>query len=127
MGMEKLWRVVVRREGNYQECWIKRVIVIMSIIYRLLLTFNATSLILVIFFVKERWRVIDIIKLFTNKGKIYNIFDCISENLSFFIYCLVPVILTFISLRVSKYLGHSNIKKGSITEIENVNNAFLLH
>lgn len=97
----------------------------MSIIYRLLLTFNATSLILVIFFVKERWRVIDIIKLFTNKGKIYNIFDCISENLSFFIYCLVPVILTFISLRVSKYLGHSNIKKGSITEIENVNNAFL--
>ena len=89
----------------------------MSIIYRLLLTFNATSLILVIFFVKERWRVIDIIKL--------NSFNCISENLSFFIYCLVPLILTVISLWFSKYLGYSNIKKGSITEIENVNNAFL--
>jgi hypothetical protein len=87
----------------------------MKYIYRLLLTFNATSLILVIFLIKEG---ITINNLNENLHFLPN-------YVSYLIYFFIPIILTYLSLFISKYLGNSNIAKGSIIEVENANNAFL--
>jgi hypothetical protein len=87
----------------------------MNIIYRLLLTFNATSLILVIFLIKED------IALINLHEKICTL----PHYVSFICYFSIPILFTYISLLLAKYLGNSNIKKGSIIEVENANNAFL--
>lgn len=87
----------------------------MKILYRLLLTFNATSLILVIYLIKENIVINDICIYLKN----------IPNYVSFIIYFFIPVFLTYLSLIISKFLGTANITKGSITEIENANNAFL--
>ena len=82
-----------------------------NFLYRLLLTFNATSLILVIFLIKERYYI------------------CYLENLphfiSYVIYFLIPIISTLISLLISKCLSKDNFKVGSIIELEQANNSFL--
>lgn len=87
----------------------------MNYIYRLLLTFNATSLIIVIFLIKESVTINNL------NGNLHSL----PNYVSYLIYFLIPIILTYISLFISKYLGNSNITKGSITEVENANNAFL--
>lgn len=87
----------------------------MNYIYKLLLTFNATSLILVIFFIKEEDTLNGL------HEKLYSL----PNYVSYIIYFFVPIVLTYISLYISKFLGNSNITKGSITEVENANNAFL--
>lgn len=87
----------------------------MNILYRLLLTFNATSLIIVLFLVKEQIL-------------INNIHFCL-ENwpnyISYILYFLVPVGLTYFSLQIARYLSKDDIKEGSILSIEQANNAFL--
>jgi len=88
----------------------------MTLIYRLLLTFNATSLIIVVFLIKEGTRL-----NFLSK----NLNDPYSYYISYLIYFSIPLILTFLSLIISRFLGNSNISKGTITEIESANNAFL--
>lgn len=87
----------------------------MNFIYRLLLTFNATSLILVIFLIKEE---------ITLNG-LHEKLNSLPNFVSYIIYFLVPIFLTYISLLISKLLGNANIQKGSIVEVENANNAFL--
>lgn len=87
----------------------------MNLIYRLLLTFNATSLILVVYLIKEQVTINSLSKNLNN----------FPQYISYIIYFLIPIILTCFSLRISNYLGSSNISKGSIVEIENANNAFL--
>lgn len=87
----------------------------MNYIYRLLLTFNATSLILVIFLIKEEVTI----------NHIHEKLFALPNYVSYLIYFLIPVLLTYLSLLISKYLGNSNIAKGSIVEVENANNAFL--
>lgn len=86
----------------------------MRILYRLLLTFNATSLILVIFLIKENTP----ISYISEKLLYPNYF-------SFIIYSLIPLFLTYISLLIANLLASANIKTGSIMEIELANNAFL--
>lgn len=87
----------------------------MNFLYRLLLTFNATSLIIVVFLVKEQ--------------VLINGISCYLENIpnyvSYTIYFLVPVILTYLSLLIARFLSKDNISKGSILSIEQANNAFL--
>lgn len=87
----------------------------MSFFYRLLLTFNATSLILVIFSIKEGITV----------NRFHEKLTSAPNYLSFLAYFLIPTALTFFSLLLSKYLGEANIEKGSVVEVENANNAFL--
>ncbi|GEL12345.1 hypothetical protein SAMN05192550_3284 [Flavobacterium glycines] len=87
----------------------------MNYIYRLLLTFNATSLILVIFLIKEE----------TTLNSLHEKLNSLPNYVSYLIYFFVPIVLTYISLYISKFLGNSNISKGSIIEVENANNAFL--
>ncbi|MGH1517750.1 hypothetical protein [Chryseobacterium sp. JK1] len=87
----------------------------MNLTYRILLTFNATSLIIVVFLIKEE----------ITLNSLCNDFQCLPHYVSYVIYFLAPVILTYLSLLISKFLGTANISKGSILEVENANNAFL--
>lgn len=86
----------------------------MNFIYRLLLTFNATSLILVVFLVKEQI-------LISNTCRLIKLPNYISYS----IYFLAPIIMTYISLLIAKLLSKDNIIEGSILSIEQANNAFL--
>lgn len=86
----------------------------MRILYRLLLTFNATSLIIVIFLIKE-----NIIIQHISKNFLY------PNYISFSIYSFIPIFLTYISLLLGNSLATANIKMGTIKEIELANNAFL--
>lgn len=84
-------------------------------LYRILLTFNSTSLIVVVYLVKERCTISDFnISLFT-----------LPNYISYVIYVLIPIILTLISLYISKYLSKDSIDLGKVKQIEQANNAFL--
>lgn len=90
----------------------------MKILFRLFLTFNATSLIIVVFFAKEHYLL----------GDIVSRLDFIPDFISYIIYILIPIILTYISLIMSKHLDNDSIhsnNKSVIKEIEQANNAFL--
>lgn len=87
----------------------------MNFIYRLFLTFNASSLIVVLYLVKQEVVISRWFAFTTGWPK------CIS----YIIYGLVPVILTFLSLKLSRFLAKDSFDKGSIKEIEQANNAFL--
>ncbi len=98
----------------------------LNFIFRLLLTFNATSLILVVYAVKERYVL----------SCIFPKLDFLPDYISYLVYFLIPIILTFISLIVANGLDSDSIEfekeedkeKGinsPIKEIEQANNAFL--
>ncbi len=83
-----------------------------NLLFRLFLTFNATSLILVVYLVKTQtvlnilwWRL-------TN----------LPHFVSYSIYFLIPVVLTFLSLLISKWLANDSIEKengvSGVQEIE---------
>lgn len=87
----------------------------MNFLYRLLLTFNATSLIIVLFLVKEQVLI----------NEIDHRLVSLPNYLSYTFYFLVPVGLTYLSILISKFLSKDNIEKDSIISIEQANNAFL--
>ena len=98
----------------------------LNFIFRLLLTFNATSLILVVYAVKERYVL----------SCLFPKLDLLPDFVSYLVYFLIPIILTFISLIVANGLDSDSIEfekeedkeKGinsPIKEIEQANNAFL--
>jgi len=78
--------------------------------YRLFLTFNATSLIIFIFLIKEQTKI-----CFLNP---------LPNWVSYIVYLCIPIALTGLSLLVAKYLSSDSIE-GKITRIEQANNAFL--
>lgn len=80
----------------------------MKILYRLLLTFNATSLILVIYLVKSEITINWVSKIW-----------CRAPNfVSYIIYALIPIILTYFSLLFTNFLSNDVIQRGSIIEVE---------
>lgn len=90
----------------------------MNFAFRFLLTFNATSLLLIIFFVQNGYS----IDYFT--GDIY-FFNSLPKAVSYFIYFVVPVLLTKLSIWLSTKLGKDEFKKNHVNRIENANNSFL--
>lgn len=87
-----------------------------NIIYRLFLTLSATSLLLIVFVVKER--VTFNIKFLECNISVYPAFTGL-------LLFLLPLVLTRIVLFFSSSLGHDSFQKGSITEIQYANNSFL--
>ncbi len=87
----------------------------MNFIYRLLLTFNATSLIIVIYLVKEEVII----------NEFHFVFYELPSYFSYMFYFLIPFFLTFLSILIARYLGEDNISIGTIKSIEQANNAFL--
>lgn len=90
-----------------------------NLIFRLFLTFNATSLILVIYLVKEQ------IVLNVIHESVVNM----PYFISYIIYFLIPVLFTYLSLLLSNKLANESIEpeKGipAIREIEQANNTYL--
>lgn len=84
-----------------------------NFLYRLLLTFNATSLILVIYAVKEKFTL----------DQIHCIFYGLSDYVSYLLYFATPIFLTYLSLLIAKFLESDDLKH--IVDVEQANNAFL--
>jgi hypothetical protein len=86
--------------------------------FRLLLTFNATSLLLIIYLVQNG---------FTLNGLFCSLswLAQVPNTVSYIFYFLVPVLLTGISILLSAKLGKDEFKKGSVESIEHANNSFL--
>lgn len=91
---------------------------VFNLLYRLFLTFNATSLILVVYLVKKR--------IFINFSG-YSHF--VSSLASCILYCLVPLVLTYLSVLLSKELDDDSIEsvngESVINVVELANNAYL--
>lgn len=91
----------------------------MNLFFRLFLTFNSTSILLVIYLVKSQ----------TILGNTVPFLFHLPHLVVYVIYFLIPVLLTLLSLFISKYLGKDSIEVQSgvapIINIEQANNAFL--
>lgn len=90
-----------------------------NLIVRLFLTFNATSLILVVYLVKEQQVINDFNPYLTN----------LPHWVSYVLYFAVPVLFTYLSILLSKALANDSIEaeegNSPIKEIEQANNAYL--
>lgn len=89
-----------------------------NIAFRLLLTFNATSLLLIIFLVHQGYT---LDRIFGARDRLSQLPDAAS----YLLYLLIPVLLTWFSILASCRLGKDDFKKGSIESIEHANNSFL--
>ena len=82
----------------------------MEIIFKLFLTFNATSTMIVVYLIKERYYLLCLEKL--------------PIWASYIVFLLVPVILTIFSLLMEKLLSKDNIEC-KLLSVEEANNTFL--
>ncbi|NCC62256.1 MAG: hypothetical protein EOM12_15255 [Verrucomicrobiae bacterium] len=90
----------------------------MNIAFRLLLTFNATSLLVIIFLVQKAYTL----------GHFFpgtNLLGQLPNAVSYLLYFLAPVSLTGLSILLSSQLGKDEFKKGEVVSIEHANNSFL--
>ncbi|WP_096156201.1 hypothetical protein [Bacillus sp. FJAT-45066] len=101
-----------------------------NFLYRLFLTFNSTSLIIVIFLVKEQETI-----------NWPHIMSFIPDYISYILYFLLPVSFTYLSLLLSRLLSNDSLEKSKkviekegkertielskIAEVEQANNSFL--
>ena len=90
----------------------------MNLIFRLLLTFNATSLLIILFLIKKQ---ITLIKLWPN----YTCLDTLPNEASYLLYLAVPIALTGLSIYISQWLEKDDFKRGETNSIEHANNSFL--
>lgn len=93
----------------------------LNFLFRLFLTFNSTSLLIVVFGIKGQY----IIEWERISHRLTNMPDW----LSYIIYFCIPIILTLISLWWSNLLDSDSLEKtnnkSKVTDIEQANNAFL--
>lgn len=87
-------------------------------LFRLLLTFNATSLLFIIYAVQKEIILFDYIPS-SGIGISWN------EIISYVGYIVLLVLMTALSLSMSNRLGCDEFKQGEITSIEHANNSFL--
>ncbi|MGA4445855.1 hypothetical protein ACPA0O_01030 [Ectopseudomonas chengduensis] len=90
----------------------------MDILFRILLTLNATSLLILVFVAKEGIQL----------GSMFPSLIFLAEIpswISYLAYMLIPVALTKIIILVSVFLPERNFERGSIIEIGHANNSFL--
>jgi len=90
----------------------------MNFLFRVLLTSNATSLLLIIYSIKESVTLLD---LFPSYPCLFD-FD---EKISYSIYIAIPIFLTWASIKASPLLSKDSFEEGSIVAIEHANNSFL--
>lgn len=91
----------------------------MNLLFRLFLTFNATSLIIVVYLIKTQTTL--------NSLSVYT--ELMPYYISYTVYLAVPILFTFLSLRLANTLASDSIEvdngKSAIKEIEQANNAYL--
>lgn len=83
----------------------------MKILYQLFLAFNSTWLIVVVFLVKEKYKL--------------NLLAEYSINYSWGVFTAIPIILTALSFLIAITLPKDIINANSVSEIELANNNFL--
>lgn len=93
----------------------------LNFLFRGLLTFNATSLLVIIFLVKEGIKITKIFPILEDILWLINL----PNFISYIIYVIVILLLTWLSLYLSSKLGKDEFKIGEITNIEHANNSFL--
>ncbi len=86
--------------------------------FRLLLTFNATSLLVIVFMVQKGYTLGSFFSQYTWLTALPNM-------VSYLLYLLVPILLTGLSILLSSKLGSDPFKKGNVVSIEHANNSFL--
>lgn len=93
----------------------------MNTAFRMLLTFNATSLLVIIFLVQKEYT----LGYLFSKADAPNWMNLLPNAVSYLFYVLIPVLLTGLSIALSSKLGKDQFKKGEIDSIEHANNSFL--
>lgn len=91
---------------------------IMNFVFRLLLTLNATSLLIIIFLVQKGQTLGEFFPQCQQLATLPN-------TISYFIYLLVPILLTGLSILLSSKLSRDSFRSGQIVTIEHANNSFL--
>ena len=103
-------------------------------LFRILLTINSTSLLVIIYLIKEDKQI--------NLPISNNFLSYIEENLpdwvlnrlietldllplSYIFYLIVPIFLTYLSIIISRFLGKDSFEHSNIQDIELANNSFL--
>jgi len=87
--------------------------------FRLLLTFNATSLLVIIFLVQKGYSLEYFFPV------LCSYFNGFPSYLSYVMYLLVPVIFTWLSIYLCPVLGKDKFESGDVVSIEHANNSFL--
>lgn len=90
-------------------------------LFRLLLTFNATALLVIIYLVQKGLTLQKIFQYFGLSQWI----PAFPNIISYFLYVLVILLLTWLSICLSSKLGKDPFKSGDIVSIEYANNSFL--
>lgn len=89
--------------------------------FRLLLTLNATSLLVIIFLVQKGFTLSHFLS-----GISWLEWTCLLPNfVSYILYFLIPVASTGASIALSSKLGRDEFTKGQVQSIEHANNSFL--
>lgn len=91
----------------------------MNLAFRLLLAFNATSLLVIIFVVQNGYSLDYFFPI------LCPYLHGVPNYISYLIYLLIPVMLTWLSVFLCPRLGKDEFKAGSIVSIEHANNSFL--
>lgn len=87
----------------------------MVVLFKLFLTFNATSLILVVYLVKSSFLL----------SEVHPIFNNFSPLFSYGVYLFILISLNYVALYISKFLDNDNLQVSSIKDIELANNSYL--
>jgi hypothetical protein len=82
----------------------------LNVLYQLFLTINATSLIIVVFLIKQQVQI--------------GLIGSSHRWISYIIFICIPILLTGVSLLLTKFLSDDNIE-GNVKDIEPANNSFL--
>lgn len=90
----------------------------LNLIFRLLLTINATSLLLIVYLVQNKHT---LSYFFNEISWLYKL----PNFVSYVVYSLVTILLTWLSILLSSKLGKDAFNKGEVECIEHANNSFL--
>ena len=90
----------------------------LNFIFRILLTFNATSLLVIIFLVQKSYTVAYFLPSL-------HWLDQFPNAASYILYLTIPILFTALSLHLSSSLGKDEFKLGQVDSIEHANNSFL--
>lgn len=92
-----------------------------NIAFRLLLTFNATSLLVIIFLVQKGYP----LGYFLADAGCLGWVSTLPSAVSYSLYLLVPLLSTGLSILLSSRLGRDALKQGEVASIGHANNSFL--
>ncbi|MEL4302478.1 hypothetical protein ACE02Z_12800 [Shewanella xiamenensis] len=89
--------------------------------FRVLLTFNATLLLVIVFLVQKGYTLVHFLGGAAGLGWTVTLPNAVS----YLFYLTIPVLSTGFSIWLSKYLGKDEFKAGEVASIEHANNSFL--